>query len=77
MKSFGVIALAASASAAYINGTTTASNVTYTTEVVTALTTVCPAATVLTVNNKVYTVSSATTLTITVSLPGLPNTPNL
>ncbi|OAA68121.1 hypothetical protein SPI_00316 [Niveomyces insectorum RCEF 264] len=41
------------------------SNVTYTTEVVTALTTYCPEATTLTHNGKTYTVSEATTLTIT------------
>jgi hypothetical protein len=40
-------------------------NVTYTTEVVTALTTYCPEATVLTHNGKTYTITSATTLTIT------------
>ncbi|KAL1898791.1 hypothetical protein Sste5346_003198 [Sporothrix stenoceras] len=40
-------------------------NVTYTTEVVTALTTYCPEATTLTHNGKTYTISSATTLTIT------------
>ncbi|CAD0013215.1 unnamed protein product [Aureobasidium pullulans] len=62
MKSFGVIALAASASAAYINGTAPANGTVYTTEIVTALTTYCPAATT---NGKTYTVSSATTLTIT------------
>jgi hypothetical protein len=45
MKSFGVIALAASASAAYINGTAPANGTVYTTEIVTALTTYCPAAT--------------------------------
>jgi hypothetical protein len=36
-----------------------------TTQVVTALTTFCPSATVLSVNNKNYTITSATTLTIT------------
>lgn len=36
MKSFGVLALAASASAAYINGTAAANGTVYTTEVVTA-----------------------------------------
>lgn len=36
MKSFGVLALAASASAAYINGTAPANGTVYTTEVVTA-----------------------------------------
>ncbi|THZ06365.1 hypothetical protein D6C95_02437, partial [Aureobasidium pullulans] len=65
MKSFGVIALAASASAAYINGTAPANGTVYTTEIVTALTTYCPAATTVVQNGKTYTVSSATTLTIT------------
>lgn len=41
------------------------SNATVTTEVVTAFTTYCPAATTLTYNQKTYTISSATTLTIT------------
>ncbi|KAI4722162.1 hypothetical protein E4T48_01471 [Aureobasidium sp. EXF-10727] len=69
MKSFGVIALAASASAAYINGTAPANGTVYTTEVVTALTTVCPAPTAgaytTTIANNVYTVKSATTITVT------------
>jgi len=39
--------------------------VVYTTEVVTALTTYCPEATTLTHNGKTYTVTEATTLTIT------------
>ena len=41
------------------------SNVTYTTEVVTALTTYCPFATQVTHNGQTYTVTEATTLTIT------------
>ncbi|KAH0370988.1 hypothetical protein KCU65_g2247, partial [Aureobasidium melanogenum] len=69
MKSFGVLALAASASAAYINGTAPANGTMYTTEVVTSYTTVCPAATsgsyVTTINSKAYTISSATTVTVT------------
>ncbi|KAI5205098.1 hypothetical protein E4T39_03312 [Aureobasidium subglaciale] len=65
MKSFGVIALAASASAAYINGTAPVNGTVYTTQTVTALTTYCPAATTVVQNGKTYTVSSATTLTIT------------
>ncbi|KUI58469.1 Clock-controlled protein 6 [Cytospora mali] len=40
-------------------------NVTYTTEIVTAVTTFCPEATVLTHAGSTYTISSATTLTIT------------
>ncbi|EFX04679.1 hypothetical protein CMQ_1607 [Grosmannia clavigera kw1407] len=55
--SASVIALATAVSAA--------SNVTYTTEVVTALTTFCPEATVLTHAGKTYTITEATTLTIT------------
>jgi len=53
-----VIAAAAGASA-------WKSNVTYTTEVVTAYTTYCPAATEITHGGKTYTVTEATTLTIT------------
>lgn len=41
------------------------SNVTYTTETVTALTTYCPEATQITHNGHTYTITSATTLTIT------------
>jgi hypothetical protein len=40
-------------------------NVTYTTEVVTAYTTYCPAPTTLTYSDKTYTITEATTLTIT------------
>jgi len=42
-----------------------ASNVTYTTEIVTALTTWCPASTQVTYGGSTYTVTEATTLTIT------------
>lgn len=55
-----VAAFAAVASAGYTNGT-----VVYTTEVFTAYTTVCPAATELTFNGKTYTATESTTLTIT------------
>jgi len=56
-----VIALAAaSASAGYTNGT-----VVYTTEVHTAYTTVCPAATQVTFNGVTYTATASQTLTIT------------
>ncbi|KAL2018850.1 hypothetical protein VTK56DRAFT_339 [Thermocarpiscus australiensis] len=55
--STAVLALAAGASAH--------SNVTYTTEVVTAITTYCPEATTLTHGGKTYTITEATTLTIT------------
>lgn len=41
------------------------SNATYVTEVVTQLTTYCPAATQITHNGQTYTVTEATTLTIT------------
>jgi len=57
-----VIALAASATAQYANGT---ASVVYTTEVHTAYTTVCPAATELTFNGVTYTATASTTLTIT------------
>lgn len=49
----------------------------YTTEVVTAYTTYCPEATVLTQNSKTYTVSSATTLTITHCPGGKCSTPRI
>ncbi|KAF7549520.1 hypothetical protein G7Z17_g6311 [Cylindrodendrum hubeiense] len=62
-----------------IASNTTAGHVVYTTEVVTALTTYCPAATTLTYNDKTYTISTATTLTITdcpctISKPVTPTT---
>lgn len=56
---------AATGAAAYSNGTAPV----YVTEVVTAFTTYCPEATSLTHNGVTYTVSEATTLTITVSFP--------
>ncbi|RSL63184.1 hypothetical protein CEP54_005358 [Fusarium duplospermum] len=56
----GLLLGAAKASPVYGNGT-----IAYTTEVVTALTTYCPAATTLTYNDKTYTITKATTLTIT------------
>jgi len=59
MKFLAVAALVGAAAAA-MHG-----NVTYTTEVVTAYTTYCPEATTLTYANKTYTITSATTLTIT------------
>jgi hypothetical protein len=52
------LSLAAGVSAGY-------SNVSYTTEIVTAYTTYCPVPTVITHNNVTYTVTEATTLTIT------------
>jgi hypothetical protein len=56
--SFAALALAATgALAGWDNGT-----VAYTTEIVTALTTYCPASTQITQGGKTYTVSSATTL---------------
>ena len=55
-----VAALAAGASATYSNATVPV----YTTQVVTSLTTYCPASTTLTFNNVTYTVKSATTLTL-------------
>jgi hypothetical protein len=55
-----VLALAATATASYSNET-----VVYTTEVHTAYTTVCPAATELTYNGVTYTATESETLTIT------------
>ncbi|OWT42909.1 hypothetical protein VFPPC_17898 [Pochonia chlamydosporia 170] len=50
----------------YPNTTSVATaNIVYTTEVVTALTTYCPAPTTLTHGSKTYTVTGPTTLTIT------------
>jgi len=61
-----VLALAATASASYAYGNGTASvPVVYTTEVHTAYTTVCPAATQLTYNGITYTATASQTLTIT------------
>lgn len=51
--------------AAFVATVAASSNVTYVTEVVTSLTTYCPEATVLTLNSKTYTITEATTLTIT------------
>ncbi|KAG6012501.1 hypothetical protein E4U54_007502 [Claviceps lovelessii] len=56
--------LTTSTTSRFSNATTTA-DVVYTTEVVTAFTTYCPAATMIHIGNKTYTVTSATTLTIT------------
>jgi polyisoprenoid-binding protein YceI len=50
-----VLALAATASATY------ASNVTYTTEIVTAVTTYCPAATQISFNGQTYSVTEVRT----------------
>ncbi|KAF4636919.1 hypothetical protein G7Y89_g1147 [Cudoniella acicularis] len=55
-----VLALAASTVSAWSNGT-----VVYTTDIVTAYTTVCPASTQLTFNGVTYTATESTTLTIT------------
>ncbi|ODQ45331.1 hypothetical protein PICMEDRAFT_74095 [Pichia membranifaciens NRRL Y-2026] len=57
-KFLAPLALAGSAVAGFSNDTTV-------TEVVTALTTYCPEATTIVTNGKTYTVTSATTLTIT------------
>jgi len=57
-----IVALVATASASY---PLTNQTVVYTTEVHTAYTTVCPAATELTFNGVTYTATEATTLTIT------------
>ncbi|KKA26582.1 hypothetical protein TD95_003963 [Thielaviopsis punctulata] len=61
MKFSASVLVAASAVAAQ----TGVSNVTYVTDVVTAYTTFCPEATVLTYGGKTYSVTEATTLTIT------------
>jgi hypothetical protein len=59
-------AVASASAIGFHNTTTTATpHVVYTTEVVTALTTYCPAPTTITHGTKTYTVTSATTLTIT------------
>lgn len=60
MKFFAVAAALVGAVSASARG-----NVTYTTEVVTAYTTYCPAPTTLTYSDKTYTITEATTLTIT------------
>ncbi|KAG7732042.1 hypothetical protein KL948_002240 [Ogataea haglerorum] len=65
-RTLAPLALASAAFAAYSNGTV--STITYETtveEVVTALTTYCPEATTIVTNGETYTVTSATTLTIT------------
>lgn len=48
-----------------VAGVSAHSNVSYTTEVVTAYTTYCPAPTEITHGGKTYTITEATTLTIT------------
>ncbi|KAG8408571.1 hypothetical protein J3458_019602 [Metarhizium acridum] len=65
MVVLGSAVATASAIAGDFHNTTATPHVVYTTEVVTALTTYCPAPTVLTQGTKTYTVTSATTLTIT------------
>jgi len=70
---------AAVAAAAIFAGAQAYSNVTYTTEVVTAYTTYCPGPTTITHGSSTYTVTSATTLTITdcpctVTKPVIPTT---
>ncbi|KAG7881069.1 hypothetical protein KL905_002065 [Ogataea polymorpha] len=65
-RTLSPLALASAAFAAYSNGTV--STITYETtisEVVTALTTYCPEPTSIVTNGKTYTVTGATTLTIT------------
>lgn len=62
MKTFtAALALAAGVSASYPVG----GNVTYTTEIVTSYETYCPGPTTITYGQSTYTVSEATTLTIT------------
>ncbi|KAG7905783.1 hypothetical protein KL907_002930 [Ogataea polymorpha] len=65
-RTLSPLALASAAFAAYSNGTV--STITYETtisEVVTALTTYCPEPTSIVTNGRTYTVTGATTLTIT------------
>lgn len=57
-KAVSVLALAATAAATY-------GNVSYTTEIVTEVTTYCPEATQISYNGQTYTVTEPTTLTIT------------
>ncbi|KID94614.1 hypothetical protein MAJ_09420, partial [Metarhizium majus ARSEF 297] len=59
------VASASAIAGAHNNNTTATGHIVYTTEVVTALTTYCPAPTTLTHGDKTYTITSATTLTIT------------
>lgn len=65
MVVLGAAVASASAIAGVHNNTTATGHIVYTTEVVTALTTYCPAPTTLTHGDKTYTITSATTLTIT------------
>lgn len=65
MVVLGSAVASASAIAGVHNNTTATGHIVYTTEVVTALTTYCPAPTTLTHGDKTYTITSATTLTIT------------
>jgi hypothetical protein len=61
---FTVAAILAAATGAFAHGHYNVST-SYTTEVVTAYTTYCPGPTIITHSDKVYTITSATTLTIT------------
>ncbi|KAF5131168.1 Clock-controlled protein 6 [Metarhizium anisopliae] len=65
MVVLGSAVASASAIAGVHNNSTATGHIVYTTEVVTALTTYCPAPTTLTHGDKTYTITSATTLTIT------------
>ncbi|KAH6697611.1 hypothetical protein F5X68DRAFT_226972 [Plectosphaerella plurivora] len=64
---FSIVAVLAAATAVQAGsyGYPAPGNVTYTTEVVTAYTTYCPEPTTLTHGDKTYTITEATTLTIT------------
>ncbi|KAJ6783519.1 hypothetical protein PWT90_02050 [Aphanocladium album] len=64
MKFFAATAALVGLAAAHNNATSTG-EVVWTTEIVTAYTTYCPAPTTVVVNNKTHTVTEATTLTIT------------
>lgn len=65
MKSFFATAAVVGLAAAMPKNATTTGEVVWTTEVVTAYTTYCPAPTTVVMNNKTHTVTEATTLTIT------------
>ncbi|PSR87290.1 hypothetical protein BD289DRAFT_344406, partial [Coniella lustricola] len=60
---YSIVAILAAAAGVYAQSA--ASNVSYTTEIVTAVTTYCPEATVFAHAGTTYSVTSATTLTIT------------
>ena len=64
-SALAVAALAGSAAAWYPTSNSSSVIVDYVTDVVTSYTTYCPEATVLTYNSVTYTITEATTLTVT------------